>query len=96
VPALVGSIPTQSRQLFNSIISYIKDGLPDGIFPFAYAGDLICFDFKQHPETPSIVLWKHELAPDEGDVGSQEEMRRIWLEYMYDSFYEFINSLYIK
>ena len=78
------------------IISDIKDGLPDGIVPFGYeiTGDLICFDFKHHPEAPSIVLWRHELAPDEGDVGSQEEMRRIGLEYISDSFYEFINSLY--
>ena len=47
-----------------SIISYIKEGLPDGIVPFGYEipGDLLCFDFKHHPENPSIVLWKHELA----------------------------------
>jgi hypothetical protein len=32
------------------------------------------------------VLWKHEFAPDEEDVGSQEEMRRTGLEYINDSF----------
>jgi hypothetical protein len=80
----------------NHFDTLIKEGLPDGIVPFGYeiTGDLLCFDFKHHPETPSIVLWKHELAPDEGDVGSQKEMGRIGLEYINDSFYEFIHSLY--
>ena len=70
------------------IISYVTDGLPDGIVPFGYeiTGDIICFDFKHHLEVPSVVLWKHEFAPDEEDVGSQEEMRRTGLEYINDSF----------
>ncbi|OCA84030.1 hypothetical protein A8F94_14940 [Bacillus sp. FJAT-27225] len=78
------------------IYSKIVEGLPHGIIPFGYevTGDLICFDFKNSYETPSIVLWKHELAPDEEDVGSQEEMRRIGLEYISNSYEEFIDSLY--
>ncbi|MBU8920217.1 SMI1/KNR4 family protein [Bacillus sp. FJAT-29953] len=79
-----------------STIYYCKEALPHGVVPFGYeqTGDIICFDFKDNPKTPSIVLWKHELAPEEEDVGSQEEMRRIGLEYMNNSFIEFITSLY--
>lgn len=77
-------------------IYYSKEALPHGVIPFGYeeTGDLICFDFKDNPHNPSIVLWKHEIAPEEIDVGSQEEMRRIGLEYIGDSFAKFIESLY--
>jgi hypothetical protein len=64
-----------------NIISYIRDGIPDGIIPFGYeiTGDLIYFDFKHHPETPSIVLWKHELAPDEGECRKSRGNEKDWL-----------------
>lgn len=34
------------------------------------------------------------IAPEEADVCSQEEMRRIGLEYIGESFSKFIESLY--
>lgn len=46
------------------------DNFPKGIIPFANTagGDQICFDYRQNPATPSVVLWKHERHVEESIV----------------------------
>ena len=41
-----------------------KDTLPKKIIPFAFdpSGNLICFDYKAHEDSPIIVFWEHENA----------------------------------
>jgi hypothetical protein len=40
----------------------IKDRLVDLVFPFASDsfGNFLCFDYRNNPESPTIVFWDHE------------------------------------
>lgn len=82
----------------------IKDTLPTKIIPFAFdpAGNLICFDYKDHEEDPIVVFWEHEnaaekemLIREEGLTEEQaEERARENVFYVAGSFTEFLNKLH--
>ncbi|ANP80092.1 1,3-beta-glucan synthase regulator [Bacillus sp. B25(2016b)] len=68
-------------QTYNSI----KDRLVDKVYPFARDpfGNLLCFDYRNNPQSPTVVFWDHE----------EEEME----ESIYpvcSSFAELLDSLY--
>lgn len=44
--------------------SEIEDRLNEWLVPFAavFAGDFACFDYEKNAETPSVVLWNHDLS----------------------------------
>ncbi|CJH30980.1 SMI1 / KNR4 family [Streptococcus pneumoniae] len=45
-------------QTYNSI----KDRLVDKVYPFARDpfGNLLCFDYRNNPQSPTVVFWDHE------------------------------------
>ena len=49
-----------------------------------FAGDLLCLDFKKHPQNPSVCIWFHEESGDFEPV----------TEKVADSFDAFVNMLY--
>ena len=58
--------------------------LPNRVVPFAFdpAGNLICFDYKDHEDIPIVVFWEHEnagekemLMHEEGLTEDQAEER---------------------
>ncbi|MDM5186391.1 SMI1/KNR4 family protein [Bacillus sp. DX4.1] len=90
-------------EIYNIYNDY-KDTLPKEIVPFGIdpAGDLICFDYKNHTENPIVVFWEHEdawkkeaLMKSEGITAEQaEEAARENVFYVAESFTEFLNKLY--
>ncbi len=86
--------------VFNSY----KAALPTGLVPFAFdpAGNLLCFDYKNHESNPVIVYWEHENAwekemvmKDEGLTEEQAEERvRENVFYVAATFTEFLDKLH--
>ncbi|WLR43221.1 SMI1/KNR4 family protein [Bacillus carboniphilus] len=78
--------------------------LPKKMVPFANdpAGNLICFDYKDHEENPVVVFWEHEGAwekeawmTERGLTEEQaEERARENVFYVADTFTDFLNLLY--
>ncbi|MDC2866677.1 SMI1/KNR4 family protein [Bacillus sp. BP-3] len=81
-----------------------KETLPEGVIPFANdpAGNLICFDYKNHEEDPIVVFWEHEdawekeaLMESEGITAEEaEEVARENVFYVASTFTEFLNKLH--
>ncbi len=81
-----------------------KPTIPRKIFPIANdpAGNLICFDYKDHEENPIVVFWEHEnaaekkmLIEEEGLTEEQaEERARENVYYVADTFTDFLNKLH--
>ncbi|MCA0174662.1 SMI1/KNR4 family protein [Bacillus sp. RAR_GA_16] len=82
----------------------LKKMLPKKIIPIANdpAGNLICFDYKGHEESPVVVFWEHEgawekemLMEEEGLSEEQAEQKaRENVFFVADTFTDFLNSLY--
>ncbi|MEI4803435.1 SMI1/KNR4 family protein [Bacillus sp. FJAT-51639] len=81
-----------------------SDTLPKELIPFAFdpAGNLICFDYKNHEEDPIVVFWEHEdawekeaLMESEGITAEEaEEVARENVFYVASTFTEFLNKLH--
>ncbi|MED4321160.1 SMI1/KNR4 family protein [Weizmannia sp. CD-2023] len=81
-----------------------KKTLPNGVVPFAFdpAGNLICFDYKNHEDNPIVVFWEHEnawekdmLIREEGLTEEQaEEHARENIFYVAATFTEFLDKLH--
>lgn len=80
-----------------------KDTLPEKIIPIAFdpAGNLICFDYKNHEDNPIVVFWEHENAAEkemlmeEGLTEEQAEERARENEfYVAATFTEFLDKLH--
>jgi len=81
-----------------------KDTLPKDLIPFAFdpAGNLICFDYKNHEDNPIVVFWEHEnawekedLMQDEGLTEEEaEERARENVFYVADNFTQFLDKLH--
>lgn len=81
-----------------------KPTIPRKTFPIANdpAGNLICFDYKDHEENPIVVFWEHEnaaeketLIREEGLTEEQtEERARENVFYVAESFTDFLNKLH--
>ena len=82
----------------------LKGLLPKKILPVANdpAGNFICFDYKDHEESPIIVFWEHEgsreiemLMEEEGLTEEQaDERAREHVFYVSSSFTDLLNLLY--
>ncbi|MFB6468425.1 SMI1/KNR4 family protein [Cytobacillus sp. Hz8] len=80
------------------------DTLPKYVFPIADdpAGNLICFDYKNHENNPIVVFWEHEnagekemLIREEGLTEEQaEERARENIFYIAATFAEFLDKLH--
>ena len=78
--------------------------LPNGVIPFGIdpAGNLICFDYKNHADNPIVVFWEHEdawekeaLMESEGITAEEaEEVARENVFYVASSFTDFLNKLH--
>jgi len=57
--------------------------VPDGVIPFSRdgGGNLICFDYRETPDHPTVVFWDHEKCDDPP-------------LYVASSFTDFLNKLY--
>lgn len=60
-----GTLLTYDMDDDENIIEVFNDyngTLPSALVPFAFdpAGNLICFDYKNHKEDPIVVFWEHE------------------------------------
>ncbi|YCA42408.1 SMI1/KNR4 family protein [Bacillus sp. JZ8] len=92
-----------NESLYNIYKGY-QDTLPDFIIPFAIdpAGNLICFDYKNHEKNPIVVFWEHEdawekeiLMKEEGlSEEEAEEAARENIFYVANTFTEFLQKLY--
>lgn len=106
------------ERVFGSLLSYdksdmefilkvynnYKDSLPKELLPIGFdpAGNLICFDYKNHEENPIVVFWEHEdawekeeLMKSEGITTEQaEEVARENVFYIADTFTEFLDKLH--
>ncbi|OAB45510.1 SMI1/KNR4 family protein [Paenibacillus glacialis] len=81
-----------------------KGTLPKELIPIAFdpAGNLICFDYKNHKDEPIVVFWEHEnagekemLMRDEGITAEEaEEKARENVFYIADNFSEFLDKLH--
>ena len=105
-------------RVFGTLLSYDKDSsenivkvyhnyvssLPKGLVPFPFdpAGNLICFDYKEHEDNPIVVFWEHEnaaeketLMQEEGLTEEQaEERARENVFYVAATFTEFLDKLH--
>ena len=57
--------------------------VPDNVIPFSMDGygNLICLDFRETPDHPTVVFWDHEKCDDPP-------------LYVASSFTDFLNKLY--
>ncbi|WLR43226.1 SMI1/KNR4 family protein [Bacillus carboniphilus] len=98
------SFNEESSENIVKMYQLVKERLPKRMLPIADdpAGNLICFDFKDHEDNPSIVFWNHEivwgideLMEEENLTEEQAEERvREDISFVADSFTDLINSLY--
>ncbi|MGG0458829.1 SMI1/KNR4 family protein [Bacillus mycoides] len=106
------------RKVFGTLLSYdmdddeniievfndYKDTLPAELVPFAFdpAGNLICFDYKNHGGNPIVVFWEHEdawekeaLMESEGITAEETEGEaRENVFYVASTFTEFLSKLH--
>ena len=81
-----------------------KDTLPNKVIPFAYdpAGNLICFDYKNHEEDPIVIFWEHENAGEKDMLMREENLTEEQAEerarenvfYVAATFTEFLDKLH--
>ncbi|MBJ7994131.1 SMI1/KNR4 family protein [Bacillus mycoides] len=94
----VFDVPGQDENVFSDLLTLhiedrysivqnyegIKDRLVDKVYPFAIDpfGNLLCFDYRNNLEAPTVVFWEHE----------EEEMEKA-IYPVCSSFTELLNSL---
>lgn len=68
--------------------SQIEDRLNEYLIPFAvlFAGDFLCFDYKESPDNPKVVLWNHDLSGE----------RKPHTEFVANDLNAFLQMLYYK
>lgn len=81
-----------------------KDTLPNELIAFGIdpAGNLICFDYKDHNSNPIVVFWEHENAGEkvllmqENGISAEEaeEVARENVFFVANSFTEFLEKLH--
>lgn len=106
------------EKVFGTLLSYDKDNdefivdiynsyrttLPNGVIPFAFdpAGNLICFDYKEHEDNPIVVFWEHENAGEKEMLMREENLTEEQAEerarenvfYVAATFTEFLDKLH--
>ncbi|HDR7393896.1 SMI1/KNR4 family protein [Bacillus toyonensis] len=92
-------IPGQDEDSFNNLLTLdserkssilqtyegIKERLVDKVYPFGRDsfGNFLCFDYRNNPQSPTVVFWDHEV----------EEMEEAIFPVC-TSFTELLNSLH--
>ncbi|CAM4193710.1 hypothetical protein BAMA_23985 [Bacillus manliponensis] len=91
-------IPEQDENVFNNLLTFdlesqysivqryenIKDRLVNKVYPFGRDsfGNFLCFDYRNNPESPTVVFWEHE----------EEDMEKA-IYPVCSSFQELLDSL---
>ncbi|HDR6286682.1 TPA: SMI1/KNR4 family protein [Bacillus cereus] len=98
------SYDVDSREYIVKVYNQYISTLPNELVPFAFdpAGNLICFDYKNHKEDPIVVFWEHEgaweketLMESEGITAEEaEERARENVYHIANNFTEFLNKLH--
>jgi len=98
------SFDENSGEYIADVYNDFNDTLPNGLIPFAFdpAGNLICFDYKNHEENPIVVFWEHEgawekemLMESKGMTAEEaEEVARENIFYVANTFTAFLNKLH--
>ncbi|MDY0404691.1 SMI1/KNR4 family protein [Virgibacillus sp. 179-BFC.A HS] len=98
------SYDKENDEFIVDVYNSYKNTLPNKVIPFAFdpAGNLICFDYKDHEDNPIVVFWEHENAPEketlmqeEGLTEEQaEERARENVFYVAATFTEFLDKLH--
>lgn len=68
--------------------SQIEDRLNEYLVPFAalFAGDFLCFDYRENSENPKVVLWNHDLS----------DTKKPHTEFVANNFKDFLKMLYYE
>ena len=98
------SFDENNDEFIVSVYNDYKLTLPKEIVPIAFdpAGNLICFDYKDDKNKPTVVFWEHEnagekemLMREEGLTEEQvEELARENVFYIADTFSDFLDKLH--
>ncbi|WP_257137725.1 SMI1/KNR4 family protein [Bacillus pseudomycoides] len=94
------SFDIENDEFILSVYADYKKTLPNRVIPIAFdpAGNLICFDYKNHDSNPKVVFWEHEGATEKeeliDDEGMTEEAARENVFYVASTFTEFLNKLH--
>lgn len=98
------SFNPESEEFILETYDEYKEVLPSELFPIGVdpAGNLICFDFRDHGDQPRVVFWEHEgawekeaLMESEGITAEEaEEVARENVFYVASTFTEFLNKLH--
>lgn len=80
------SLNSQEKRYIVNVYHNVRDRLLDKIIPFADTpfGDLVCFDYRNGKENPTVVFWDHEVAYQDKEKG---------ISYICDTFCEFLSRL---
>lgn len=97
------SLDKDNDEFIVYVYNNYKDTLTKEILPIGFdpAGNLICFDYKNHEEDPIVVFWEHEDAWEKGELMKSggitaeqaEERARENVFYIADTFPEFSDKL---
>lgn len=98
------SFAENNDEFITSVYNDYKGTLPKELIPIAFdpAGNLICFDYKNHEGNPIVVFWEYEnagekemLIREEGLTEEQvEELARENVFYVADTFTTFLDQLH--
>lgn len=98
------SFDKENDEFIVDVYKSYKNTLPNKVVPFAFdpAGNLICFDYKDHEDNPIVIFWEHEnaweiemLIREEGLTEEQaEERARENVFYVAATFSEFLDKLH--
>ncbi|ASI73563.1 SMI1/KNR4 family protein [Bacillus cereus] len=98
------SFDENSDEYIVEVYNDFSDTLPKELIPFAFdpAGNLICFDYKNHEENPIVVFWEHEdawekeaLMESEGITAEEaEKIARENVFYIADTFTDLLSKLH--
>lgn len=98
------SYDKENDEFIIAVYNSYKQSLPKEVVPFAFdpAGNLICFDYKDHEDNPIVVFWEHENAWEKGKLIQEEglteeqaeERARENVFYVAATFTEFLDKLH--
>ncbi|MBC6309914.1 SMI1/KNR4 family protein [Listeria sp. FSL L7-1582] len=98
------SFDNESDEFILDVFNDYKATLPADVIPFAFdpAGNLICFDYRNNQNNPTVVYWNHEnagakemLMTEEGlDMTQVEELSRENLTDVAPTFTAFLDKIH--
>ena len=101
---MIVSYDKESSENIYKVYRNYASSLPKGLVPFAVdpAGNLICFDYKNHEYNPIVVFWEHENAAEKEMLMQEEDLTEEQAEerarenvfYVAATFTEFLDMLH--